>query len=239
MLSCLYCLLLNPLFSQTADEIILEMDQRSFVETSSSEMLMLVYPDIRNERDVRRYSFNGKGRGNDSSVMVFTEPRSLNGLSLLSLGDDQWIYFPSTGRVRKIASRSKDDSVQGVGGDFSYEDLSAGDWLEKYSFSLIDGNRKTWTLEGIPRKTSTYRRIQVVISKDRYLLERVLYWIDGEDAAKEMFMDNFRTIDGRDVPGRTIMTDYRKKSRTVIEMQDASWNISLDEGVFNPNRFWK
>jgi len=236
---CLLMLLPATLSAESAEEIIREVDSRNYVETSSSEMVMLVYPDLRNERDVRRYRFSGKGRGDDASVMVFTEPRSLNGLSLLSLGDDQWIYFPSTGRVRKIASRSKDDSVQGVGGDFSYEDLSAGDWLEKYDFTLIDEKRKTWILEGIPKKRSPYSRIQVVIDRSRYQVEQVLYWTDGEEPTKELVMEDYRDIDGREVPERTIMTNHEKKSRTVIEMQDARWNIPLDEGVFNPNRFWK
>lgn len=236
---CLLCLPLITLFALTAEEIIREADRRNYVETSSVEMQMLVYPDTRNERDVRRYRFTGKGRGDDASVMVFTEPRSLNGLSLLSLEDDQWIYFPSTGRVRKIASRAKDDSVQGVGGDFSYEDLSAGDWLEKYTFSLLKENRRTWTLEGLPVKNSSYTKIEVVIDKNRYLMLSVLYWIDGDGPSKEMVMEDFRTISGREVPRRTIMTNHREKSKTVIEMEDALWNIHLDEGVFNPNRFWK
>ena len=62
------------------------------------------------------------------------------------------VYFPSTGRVRKIASKSKDQSIQGVGGDFSYEDLSAGKWEKKYDFRIASTTDKQWVLAGTPKK---------------------------------------------------------------------------------------
>ena len=234
-----FCLSALTAGAQTAEEIIREVDERNRTDTSVMNLIMDVYPDSRDERDSRRFVITGYGRGESESTMVFTEPRSLNGLSLLSLGDDQWIYFPSTGRVRKIAGRSKNESVQGVGGDFSYEDLSAGDWLEKYEFAIIDENRRTWTLSGNPRKDSSYSRIEVTIDKRRWQVIRVLYWQNGQAPVKELIMDDFRNLDGREVASVTTMMNLEKGSKTIITTTDAEWNPPLNDARFSPHRFWK
>jgi hypothetical protein len=75
--------------------------------------------------------------------MEFVEPRSIKGLKILSIGDDTWLFFPSTGRVQKIAGTSKEDSVQGVGGDFSYEDMGGGTFDENYNFTLVSSDSQS------------------------------------------------------------------------------------------------
>jgi hypothetical protein len=75
----------------------------------------------------------------DKSLMVFDEPKDVQGTSFLSFShvngpDDQWIYLPALKRVKRIASNKKSGSF--MGSEFSYEDLSSFE-PEKYSFKYL------------------------------------------------------------------------------------------------------
>ncbi|MFH2114656.1 MAG: outer membrane lipoprotein-sorting protein, partial [Spirochaetota bacterium] len=142
--------------ASAADEdpyaIIDMVEERQNAVTGKSEISMLVYPDINdkgNHRDMRLLSYS---RGQDESYMEFITPKSIQGLRILSVDGNQWVYFPSTGRVRKIASKSKDESVSGVGGDFSYEDLGGGTMREKYNLFLKESSPGTWVIEGLAKE---------------------------------------------------------------------------------------
>ena len=61
--------------------------------------------------------------------MFFTAPADVRNTSFLSYSysdgkkDDQWIYLPALGRVRRIASDKSNDSF--MGSDFTYDDMGA------------------------------------------------------------------------------------------------------------------
>ena len=63
----------TPLPGQTADEIIREVDERNKVDTCQMSLVMSVYPDRRNERNVRQFSLTSLERGSEDSTMTFTE----------------------------------------------------------------------------------------------------------------------------------------------------------------------
>jgi len=142
-------LLLRPAaFAENNAATILRLvEEKNATTTSVSRTGMFVYPDA-GANEYRSYEMIGYSQGDDDSYMSFVAPRSIRGMSILSKGDDLWIFFPSTGRVRKIAGRAKDQSIQGVGGDFSYEDMSAGKLSERYDFTITDDSDEYWLLEG-------------------------------------------------------------------------------------------
>jgi hypothetical protein len=244
VVSLLGILLLTGLWSVLADEqaleIIREVERRQSTETSKAELSMLVYPDAGDTGNVREFKVISYGRGEEDSYMQFIEPRSIKGLSILSRGGDQWVYFSSTGRVRKIAGKSKKQSVRGVGGDFSYEDLSAGNWEEKYEFRVESSDSKQWVLEGIPKqKDSVYSRILISIEKERYLATKIEYYTEEEGHYKDLEMSEIEEMGGREVPTRMVMKNYDKNSMTVIITHAMQHDVAIDEKYFNPTRFYK
>lgn len=223
-----------------ARSIIRLVDEKNRAESARVELTMLVYPYAGNEKDVREYQVQSVSRGEEESHMVFVNPRSIKGLAILSIGDDQWVYFPSTGRVRKIAGKSKEKSVEGVGGDFSYEDLGGGRWEEKYDFSILADRRDEWVLAGKPVKESAYSRIEITIDKKRLLATRVDYYKEGRsEAYKELLMSEVKSLGGRDVPTRIEMRNLEKRSRTVVITHQAQYDLPVDEKYFNPTRFYR
>jgi hypothetical protein len=225
---------------EDALRIIREVERRQSTETSKAQLSMLVYPDAEDSDNVREFKVISYARGEDESYMQFIEPRAIKGLSILSKAGDQWVYFSSTGRVRKIAGKSKKQSIRGVGGDFSYEDLSAGNWEEKYDFRIESSSSEQWVLEGTPKeKDSTYSRILISIDRDRYLATKIEYYTVEEGHYKDLEMSEFREMGGREVPTRMVMKNYDKNSETVIITHAVQHDVPIADKYFNPTRFYK
>lgn len=224
---------------EDALSIIRKVDEIGKTTTSVAKMSMLTFPyseDNSNYRDMKVLAY---GQGEDDSYMEFISPKSIKGLRILSREGDQWVYFPSTGRVRKIASKSKDKSVQGVGGDFSYEDLGGGSMEEKYTFKILSSDKDSWTLEGIPIEESAYSKILITINKDNYLTLKVEFYTEKDGHKKDLISEEFKTISGRLMPTRMIMTNLIKKSKTVVIIHEAEYDVPIDDKYFNPMRFYK
>jgi hypothetical protein len=177
-------------------DIIRKVDELAKTNTSVSKMSMLTYPYAEDNANYREMQVLAYGKGDDNSYMEFITPKSIQGLRILSLEGDQWVYFPSTGRVRKIAAKSKDQSVQGVGGDFSYEDLGGGSMEENYTFNIAKSDAKSWTLEGIPIKESSYSKVIVTVLKENYQTPKIEYYTTADGHKKDLIMEDYKTISG-------------------------------------------
>jgi outer membrane lipoprotein-sorting protein len=239
--ACLLFLAGAVIAGETAKEIIRRVDEKASVTTSRTVLSMLIYPD-RAGTEHRTFKLLAYGRGENESYMEFLEPKSIKGLKLLSLGDDQWIYFASTGRRRKIATsaRAKKQPVQGVGGDFSYEDLGGGSLGEKYSFTVLEDGKREWTLEGAPRKDdSVYSRIIVTVDKARYLTSKIEYYTEEEGHYKDLVLEDVTMLGGRETAAKMTMLNHDRGSKTVVLVHEASYDLLLEEKYFNPARFFK
>lgn len=226
--------------SEDALEIIRKVEEKQASESSKAELSMLVYPDAGDESNVREFKVLSYSRGEEDTYMQFIEPRAIRGLSILSKGDDQWVYFSSTGRVRKIAGKSKKESVRGVGGDFSYEDLSAGNWEEKYEFRVVDSDSRQWLLEGTAKKKdSVYTKVLITVDREKYLPLRIEYYTEEEGHYKDLEMSEIERMGDREVPTRMVMSNYAKNSKTVIITHAMEHDVPIDDKYFNPTRFYK
>ncbi|MDO9549003.1 MAG: outer membrane lipoprotein-sorting protein [Candidatus Marinimicrobia bacterium] len=229
-----------PVFAEEdVFSIVRKMDEMSKTTTSIAKMSMLTFPyseDNSNFRDMKVLAY---GQGEDNSYMEFISPKSIKGLRILSIEGDQWVYFPSTGRVRKIASKSKDQSVQGVGGDFSYEDLGGGSMEESYTFKILNSDNTSWTLEGIPIKEASYSKIIITVLKENYQAPKIEFYTEGDGHKKDLVAEEYKTISGRLMPTRMTMMNLIKQSKTVVIIHEAEYDIPIDEKYFNPMRFYK
>src|ERR1043165_6970851 len=117
------------------------------------------------------------------SLVVFDNPADVKGTALLSHAklsgdDDQWLYMPSLGRVKRVASQNKSSSF--VGSEFSYEDLTGSD-TRKYAWKLNGekacGSLTCLEIEGTPRDpASSYSKRVVLIDKDEMRVQTVEFY---------------------------------------------------------------
>lgn len=238
--AALLVFIVSPLVcaEEEAADILCRVEEKALTDTSIARNSMLIYPDAGSD-EYRSYEVLTYSKGEDDAYMTFNSPRSIKGLSILSKGDDQWIFFPSTGRVRKIAGKSKDQSIQGVGGDFSYEDPSAGKWEEKYDFIITASNQEEWVLAGTPKKESSYSRVIMTIDKKKLMIIKIVYYKEGKGHFKDLLLDEIKALDGREVATRMTMVNYAENSKTVIVINDAKYDVEIDDKYFNPTRFYR
>lgn len=223
-----------------AQEILRQLDARQPSGTSQTELTMAVYRDADATSSTREFRVESYSDGEGSTYMQFEEPRSIRGMKILSTDTASWVYFPSTGRVRKIAGESQGQSVQGVGGDFSYEDLGGGKLAEDYTGRLIGDTDKTWRIEAIPVKSnSSYSKLIMSIKKTDYALLSVEYYDGNGRHTKTLVLEEYESIDGYPTAMLMTMTNHNEGSKTVVRNHNISFNARVSANYFNPQRFYR
>ena len=224
---------------EDALSIIRKVDEKQKADTSKSKMSMIVFPDMYDEKNSRKFNIISYGKGEDYGYMEFVYPKTIKGLRILSRKGDIWAYFSSTGRVRKIAGKSKSKSVAGVGGDFSYEDMGGGKIEEDYTLKVTKSDSKEWVIQGIPKKKDiSYSKALFAISKDKYLPTKIEYY-KKDKLFKTLTFYDIKELSGREMSTRMEMVNHKKESKTVILIHAMEYDKPIDKKYFNPSRFYK
>ena len=228
----------NAAADPEADRIMREVDRNERSSHSSMELVMTVYDDGRVSSAGKRFSIRLLSRGEDETYMEVIEPRSIRGLRVLTLGKESRLFFPSTGRVRVIAGSSRGQSVQGVGGDFSYEDIGYGVWSDTYSFKMLETHIDRYVLEGTPKDPDpVYSRVVLTVDRSLMLPVRAEFYTPKDGHFKTLELSEFKVFDGKTVATRMEMRNRKTGSLTMVEVLDAGYRSVPDEKFFNPMRF--
>lgn len=221
-----------------ADRIIREVERNELTAHSSMELSMTVYDDGRVSSGGKRFSIRLLSRGEDETYMEVIEPRSIRGLRVLTLGKESRLFFPSTGRVRVIAGSSRGQSVQGIGGDFSYEDIGSGGWDDTYTFGMLETRGDRYVLEGTPKEPDpVYSRVVLTVDRSLMLPVKAEFYTTKDGHLKTLEMSEFKVFDGKTIAARMEMRNHTKGSLTVVEVFEAEYRSVPDEKYFNPMRF--
>jgi hypothetical protein len=235
--------------SAAADErgraVIRQVDAKERSLTARSKMEMSIRPadggPARNFSVLSCERSGVSGNAAEASYVEFLEPRSVRGLRILSKGSDSWVFFPSTGRVRKIAGSSRSGSVQGVGGDFSYDDLGGGAWEDDYEFIVLREGPAEWELEGTRRsKDAGYDAVRLAVDKNLMLVTKASFSSKKEGGYyKELAFSDFKDFGGRTRAGEMTMRNLKKGSSTRVALLEAEFDLKLEDRLFDPSRFDK
>lgn len=220
----------------TVDEILDKVENNEEPQTSKAQVTQTVYqPDgSQNVSKLISYAFNKGEKG----LMEYVSPARIKGMKILTLndGDDIWFYSARTGRVRKIASHQKNQSVNNS--DFSYEDLSTKDRREDYTSKLVGEEKQDGTacykLDMKAKATDeVYSRIVMWVDKERFVpIEMHFYDEDGR-LWKKMLMKDIEKEAGYWTPKHIEMKNVMKGSRTVMQMDKTEYDIELQESMFS------
>ena len=226
----------NFAFASKGDNILKKSEKIGTPKTSYAVSTMYVYKDAK-VNDYRKVKSKGYAKGSDYQFSEFIYPKSVGGMRMLNKNDDIWIYFPSTGRIRKIAESAKKQSIKGVGGDFSYDDLSTTKYSKKYNAKIKKTMKKGWILTLIPKKgkSTTYSKIEVVMSKDYRIIKSKMF-DENSKHIKTLYFKNYKTIKGYKIPFKLIMYNHKKISKTLVVTNKIKVNIKVKNSYFNPDR---
>jgi outer membrane lipoprotein-sorting protein len=191
------------------------------------------------ERQIDQYSKDGpKG---SRTVIVFLQPASVANTRFLTMesggpADDQWIFLPSLGKVRRIASSEGSGSFMGT--DLSYDDISSAD---------RDANLDTHAL--LREETFNGKACYVIESKPKdssYQYSKMVQWIGKADKVdykielydkrgvhvKTLEVLELKDVQGRLSPMRTKMTTIAAGTSTTIFVDKLQYDANIPESVF-------
>jgi hypothetical protein len=173
--------------------------------------------------------------------VVFEEPRDVRGTALLTIAapgrdDEQWLYLPAVGRVKRIASQSRSGAFMGT--EFSYEDIAADD-AANYRYGALRDD----TLDGVPvtvieryplNAASSYRRQVLWIDRDDRLL-RIDYYDRTDAPLKTLSFRGYRLRAGRFWrPDEMEMVNHQTLASTTLRWNTYRFGAGLSARDFEP-----
>ena len=203
-------------------EIIRRAEQPFTVERVYSVSTMTTYDGDRVDRTMTVESYSLYTDDTSRSLMIYTDPVRMRGTAYLTIGNDLWVRFGSTGRVRKLSSSAKSGSAGGS--DFSYEDLGEGSGGISASYSsrlLRDSAERNdeqcyeVELTPLPEKDSSYDRLVAYITHDTYRYVAIDYYESGAHT-KTLTIGDYRRSGGIDYPYFLSMESLTKGTRTEL-----------------------
>ena len=191
----------------------------------------------------RVFTFNYFSEEKGKNVLIrYMEPRKVrhNAFLIKNSGEDIWVYFPRTRRVRKLASHAKKQKAQGS--DFSYEDFSGSEeWKTDYQVKQRpSGERKNYLLiltTKIGAETS-YDSLMIYVNKLNYYPDRMLYYQDGIHLKTLNFQD-VKEIQGIPTAMSMFMENHVEESQTTMRILEMKYDVIFDDGFFTERNLKK
>ena len=225
--------------AQDARQVMVEAQTRTTASSQHYAGTLQVF-DAKGKISDKRWTFDRLGsHGSSKSVLRFTDPPEVKGVALLVVNhpdraSDQWMWTPAIQRDRRVALQ--DRSQRFFGTDFSFEDLEERD-VDQYDYAM-DGDETLngapcWRVVATPRKTKTsqYTKSRVWVRKDNYAYQKVESYIRSQ-VVRVLNYSDIQNVQGI-WTGRTLeMTDLRRKSRTVLKLEELKYNLPMKEQDF-------
>ena len=241
-----------PLAAQSPEEkgreIAEEVDRRDLGwgdESNQLEMVLYNRNGDTSTRVVRRRVLEvpEEGQG-DKSIVVFDSPRDVGGTALLSHTrildpDDQWLFLPALGRVKRISSANKSGPF--VGSEFAFEDLVSQE-VDKYSYRWLRdeacGDMTCHVVERAPLyENSGYTRQIVWWDTAEFRFQKVEYYDRKDALLKTLTYHGYQQYAGQYWrPDRMAMENHQTGKSTDLQFSDYVFGAGLSESVFTPAR---
>jgi hypothetical protein len=153
--------------------------------------------------------------------------------------DDQFAYFPSQRRARRVNLRKQNI----FGTDFSVDDVIPSE-LQDAEFTRLPNEQvdglPAFVIEGIPRESSTsaYSRFLFYVDTQRFVPLRTRYWNNIGIETKELRIDvnSIQKIGDIYLPMKLTMRDLRLDTFTSLEILDFEANPVLPQSTFEAGR---
>jgi hypothetical protein len=192
------------------------------------------------ERVIDQYG-KDSAQGKSRTVIVFQQPASVRGTRFLTMentagNDDQWIFLPNLGKVRRIASSEGGSSFMGT--DMSYADLSASSRdVDEDTHTLLREEQyegaSCYVIQSIP-KDASYQYAKMILWIDKTTL--VNYKIEAYDRrgtlVKTLVSSGFRDVQGFLTPQQLKVTTIAAGTSTTVYTDIIKYNDTIPESVF-------
>ncbi len=225
-------------FALDADDILTKADAAFKLKNMYSETEIQI---VKNGKEQPKQVVKGYSTNKDSinySLSIYQSPKKMKGNANLMIGDDLWVKFASTGRVRKLSSSAKKNSSGGS--DFSYADMgSGGEGMAADYTSKLLGEKKIdknlcYEVELIPTKNNDagYDKLIVYIETESFRYILIDYFKDSANI-KTLTLSDYRKVQDIDFPFKLTMKNHSKDSITNMITTEIEYNsASVKNSMF-------
>jgi outer membrane lipoprotein-sorting protein len=164
----------------------------------------------------------------------FTEFTSgdMKGTKVLVLSATQmWVYLPAFGKVRRIASHTKDAGFLGM--TFSQDDMATTAYGPQYTASVLSDDAATTRLSLTPKADAPYAKIEITVSKDHMVPSELRYFNAEGKNVKTETRTGYACEGDVCTPGELKMTDNTKGAFTKLVAKSREVNKEISDDVFS------
>lgn len=222
-------------------EIMENVYNRKQGEERKAEMNMILINKHGDERVRDLKQFNKDFGDVEKKIMFFTGPQDIRGTSFMNWTyedekeDDQWIYLPALGKIKRISSESKSDYF--MGSDFTYDDLGEraldADTHKLLRTDILEGEDVYVVESKAKDEDYIYSKTITWVSKDKWIgLKKEFYDQEGE-YLKTLSVNEYKEIDGIITVTESEMHNIQKDHKTQLKLDEVKYNSGIDENTFS------
>jgi hypothetical protein len=176
-------------------------------------------------------------------VIVFQNPASVAGTRFLTIentggNNDQWIFLPSLGKVRRIAASEGSNSFMGT--DMSYDDLSVQsrkveDDVHTFLRQEQYNGTACYVIQSVPKDQSyQYAKMILWIDKTTLVNHKIEMYNERGILVKMMESSGFHDVQGFLTPAQIKVSTVTAGTFTIIYTDIIKYDDPIPEGVFTP-----
>ncbi|MGQ9618344.1 MAG: outer membrane lipoprotein-sorting protein [Candidatus Aminicenantia bacterium] len=233
----LVLLLVNSLFvfpqqSQlTSTQILEKVDDTVNAPKDKSSKIKVIIVDKKGREEAREMTMLQKG--SDRRLVKFLSPAEYKGIGFLSLPNEvMYVYLPAFGKTRRIASHVKNQKFAGT--DFTYEDMEAQRYSEKWISELIktEGNQYVLLLKPKADTKTQYSKIVMWVRSENFYPSKVELYDKAEKLYKVITMDKLEKIGDYWISKELQMEDLREGRKTIMTTLEIKLDTGLSDKLF-------
>ena len=217
------------------------LEHNSFGFENALARMRLVITTRRGTERVREIEIRSLSKeGQDKSLVRFHSPADVAGTGFLVLGnegrdDDQYLYLPALGKVKRITGSQKNQRFMGT--DLTYADLESRNLKESVSKRLPDqkvGGNSTYVIESLPRNAqdSNYGKTISHIHTKSFVPLKVEFFDRKMRLLKVLSVKKLERRSGKWLVMDSVVKNIQKKTQTRMEVQQIDLDIKLEDKEF-------
>ncbi|MEO0293486.1 MAG: outer membrane lipoprotein-sorting protein [candidate division WOR-3 bacterium] len=214
----------------TASQILEKVDNVVNAPEDQSLKVKIILID---EKGIEEREISMLQKGSHKRLVKFLSPASQKGIGVLSLPNDiMYLYLPAFKKTRRIASHIKNTKFAGT--DFTYEDMEAIRYSEKYIPELLKKEENHFILQLKPKEgvKTDYSKLIMWVRCDNFCTSKIEYYDKGENLYKVMTNKRIETVGNYWISRESEMEDLKARHKTIMILEEIKFDSKLSDEIF-------
>ena len=218
----------------SGDEILDQIDRN----LSSQNRIFTSKMVIHGRRGSRTVVSKSWLKGEEKAFTEYLSPPREEGVKMLKLEDNLWMYSPDTDRTIRISGHMLRQSV--MGSDLSYEDMMEDSRLRSHYDASVTGEetldgRSCWIVSLVATTEDVaYHSRKLWVDKERIIPLKMDLFAKSGKLLKTMELKDVQKLEGRWFPMRMIFKDVLKSGEgTEFITEEILFDQDIPEHIFS------